>query len=62
MVPENVGYAMNLKGIKGEQACRQAPERMDAEELSGRSGNLPRDLSRGQEQRVGLEIRPFASR
>jgi putative ABC transport system ATP-binding protein len=53
-VLENVEYALNLKGVKGKEARRQAQELVDAVELSGRSSYLPRDLSGGQKQRVAI--------
>jgi putative ABC transport system ATP-binding protein len=53
-VLENVEYALNLKGLDGREAKRQAQELVDAVELSDRSGYLPRDLSGGQKQRVAI--------
>ena len=53
-VLENVEYALNLKGVDGKEARRQAQELVDAVELSDRSNYLPRDLSGGQKQRVAI--------
>lgn len=53
-VLENVEYALNLKGVSGKEARRQALELVDAVELSDRSSYLPRDLSGGQKQRVAI--------
>lgn len=53
-VVENVEYALNLKGIAGREARRQAQELVDAVELANRTDYLPRDLSGGQKQRVAI--------
>src|SRR5262245_8237548 len=51
---ENVEYALNLKGIKGIEARREAARLLDAVGLAERSRFLPRDLSGGQKQRVAI--------
>jgi putative ABC transport system ATP-binding protein len=51
---ENVQYAINLKGIKGSAAKKEAESLLDAVGLSDRAGYLPRDLSGGQKQRVAI--------
>ncbi len=51
---ENVEYALNLKGVKGTPARREASRLLDAVGLSERSSYLPRDLSGGQKQRVAI--------
>jgi len=51
---ENVQYAINLKGVKGPAAKKEAEELLDAVGLSDRAGYLPRDLSGGQKQRVAI--------
>ncbi len=53
-VLENVEYALNLKGIEGTEARRQAQALVEAVELGERAGYLPRDLSGGQKQRVAI--------
>ena len=51
---ENVEYALNVKGLKGKEARREAERVLDAVGLSDRKGFLPRDLSGGQKQRVAI--------
>jgi putative ABC transport system ATP-binding protein len=51
---ENVEYALNVKGVDGEDARREAERVLDAVGLSDRRGFLPRDLSGGQKQRVAI--------
>jgi putative ABC transport system ATP-binding protein len=53
-VLENVEYALNIKGIDGKEARRQAQGLVDAVELTNRANYLPRDLSGGQKQRVAI--------
>jgi putative ABC transport system ATP-binding protein len=51
---ENVTYALNLKGLRGARAQREAGRLLDAVGLSDRARFLPRDLSGGQKQRVAI--------
>ncbi len=51
---ENVEYALNVKGLKGAAARKEAERVIDAVGLSDRRGFLPRDLSGGQKQRVAI--------
>ena len=51
---ENVEYALNIKGVKGTAARRQAEAVLDAVGLAERKDFLPRDLSGGQKQRVSV--------
>jgi putative ABC transport system ATP-binding protein len=51
---ENVAYALNLKGVRGAAAHREAARLLDAVGLSDRARYLPRDLSGGQKQRVAI--------
>ena len=51
---ENVEYALNLKGVAGDDATRQARELIAKVGLADRSRFLPRDLSGGQKQRVAI--------
>lgn len=51
---ENIEYALNVKGIKGEEAAREAERVLRAVGLGERLGFLPRDLSGGQKQRVAV--------
>jgi putative ABC transport system ATP-binding protein len=51
---ENVEYALNIKGVKGTAARREAEAVLDAVGLAERKDFLPRDLSGGQKQRVAV--------
>jgi len=51
---ENVEYALNLKGVGGDDATRQARELIAKVGLADRCRFLPRDLSGGQKQRVAI--------
>lgn len=51
---ENVEYALNLKGIRGLPARREANELLERVGLQDRKRFLPRDLSGGQKQRVAI--------
>ena len=51
---ENVEYALNIKGVRGAEARKQAARWIDQVGLGDRSRFLPRDLSGGQKQRVAI--------
>jgi putative ABC transport system ATP-binding protein len=51
---ENVEYALNIKGVKGAAARREAEAVLEAVGLGDRKDFLPRDLSGGQKQRVAV--------
>ncbi|MEA2488680.1 MAG: putative transport system ATP-binding protein [Acidobacteriota bacterium] len=51
---ENVEYALNVKGVKGNDARREAERVIDAVGLGDRQHFLPRELSGGQKQRVAI--------
>jgi putative ABC transport system ATP-binding protein len=51
---ENVQYALNLKGVRGERARREAGALLESVDLGDRMEFLPRDLSGGQKQRVAI--------
>jgi putative ABC transport system ATP-binding protein len=51
---ENVEYALNVKGMKGGDARREAERVIDAVGLGDRQNFLPRELSGGQKQRVAI--------
>jgi putative ABC transport system ATP-binding protein len=51
---ENVEVALNLKGIKGAKAHKQAMALLEQVGLGNKAKNLPRDLSGGQKQRVAI--------
>jgi putative ABC transport system ATP-binding protein len=51
---ENIETTLNLKGIRGQAAKKQALKLLDQVELADRADNLPRDLSGGQKQRVAI--------
>lgn len=58
---ENVEYALNVKGVLGREARREAEAVLAAVGLEDRGDFLPRDLSGGQKQRVAI-ARALASR
>ncbi len=51
---ENVEYALNIKGVAGRGARREAERVLDEVGLADRRHFLPRDLSGGQKQRVAI--------
>ena len=51
---ENVEYALNVKGMRGDDARSEAERVIDAVGLTERKNYLPRDLSGGQKQRVAI--------
>jgi len=51
---ENVQYALNIKGLRGREARRQAERALESVGLTDRAQFLPRDLSGGQKQRVAI--------
>jgi putative ABC transport system ATP-binding protein len=51
---ENVEYALNVKGVRGQAAEREAARALDQVGLEDRKAFLPRDLSGGQKQRVAI--------
>jgi putative ABC transport system ATP-binding protein len=51
---ENVEYALNLKGVTGGDAAKQARVLIERVGLGDRAAFLPRDLSGGQKQRVAV--------
>lgn len=51
---ENVEYALNVKGVRGPEARKEAEALIDAVGLSDRRDFLPRDLSGGQKQRIAI--------
>jgi putative ABC transport system ATP-binding protein len=51
---ENVEYALNVKGLRGDEARKEAERAIEAVELGERRDFLPRDLSGGQKQRVAI--------
>jgi len=51
---ENVEYALNVKGIRGREAQKEADRVLDAVGLGDRKNFLPRDMSGGQKQRVAV--------
>jgi putative ABC transport system ATP-binding protein len=53
-VGENVELALDLKGIRGEKAKREAHRLLEQVGLAGKYGSFPSDLSGGQKQRVAI--------
>jgi putative ABC transport system ATP-binding protein len=51
---ENIEYALNVKGLRGQAAKLEAERVIAAVGLSDRGRFLPRDLSGGQKQRVAI--------
>jgi len=51
---ENVEYALNVKGVRGQAARTQALAVLERVGLADRMSFLPRDLSGGQKQRVAI--------
>jgi len=51
---ENVEYALNIKGVPGREARKEARRVLEAVGLGDRLRFLPRDLSGGQKQRVAI--------
>jgi putative ABC transport system ATP-binding protein len=51
---ENVEYALNIKGIRGPAARREAERLLEVVELADRRRVRSRDLSGGQKQRVAI--------
>jgi putative ABC transport system ATP-binding protein len=51
---ENVEYALNIKGVPGREARKEAQRVLEAVGLADRLRFLPRDLSGGQKQRVAI--------
>ena len=51
---ENVEYALNVKGVRGAAARKEAERVIEAVGLEERKDFLPRDLSGGQKQRVAI--------
>ena len=51
---ENVEYALNVKGVRGQAAHTQALAVLERVGLADRMSFLPRDLSGGQKQRVAI--------
>jgi putative ABC transport system ATP-binding protein len=51
---ENIHYALNLKGWRGDRVVREADRVLEAVGLGHRKHFRPRDLSGGQRQRVAV--------
>ncbi|WP_224367543.1 ABC transporter ATP-binding protein [Hyalangium versicolor] len=51
---ENVEFALNIKGVRGSDARKEAERVLCAVGLESRLNFLPRDMSGGQKQRVAL--------
>jgi len=51
---ENVEVALNIKGIRGRQAKKEAQKLLEQVGLADKVKELPRDLSGGQKQRVAI--------
>jgi len=53
-VSENIEFALNIKGVRGASAQKEAQRVIAAVGLEDRKNFLPRDLSGGQKQRVAI--------
>ena len=51
---ENVEYALNIRGIGGDEAKAEASRALGEVGLDDKADSLPRDLSGGQKQRVAI--------
>ena len=51
---ENIEVALNLKGIRGRTARRQAMDLLATVGIADKASNKPRNLSGGQKQRVAI--------
>lgn len=51
---ENVELALDMKGVKGRAAHREAMALLDEVGLANKARSMPRDLSGGQKQRVAI--------
>ena len=51
---ENVEYALNIKGLRGDDAHSEARRAIDQVGLADKADTLPRNLSGGQKQRVAI--------
>lgn len=51
---ENIETVLNLKGIRGKPAKRQAQQLLEQVGIVDKARKLPRDLSGGQKQRVAI--------
>ncbi len=51
---ENIEVALNLKGLRGAAARKEAQILLEQVGLGNKAKNLPRDLSGGQKQRVAI--------
>jgi putative ABC transport system ATP-binding protein len=51
---ENVEYSLNVKGVRGRAAAKEATRVLERVGLGDRLEFLPRDLSGGQKQRVAI--------
>ena len=51
---ENVEYALNIKGVKGRAARKEAARVLNEVGLAAKLHSMPRDLSGGQKQRVAV--------
>ena len=51
---ENVELALDMKGVKGRIARREAMALLDEVGLANKAKSMPRDLSGGQKQRVAI--------
>jgi putative ABC transport system ATP-binding protein len=51
---ENIEVALNLKGLRGAAARKEAQVLLEQVGLGNKANNLPRDLSGGQKQRVAI--------
>ncbi len=53
-VRDNIGFALELRGIDGYTRARQADQALETVSLHGYGDRLPSELSGGMQQRVGL--------
>jgi putative spermidine/putrescine transport system ATP-binding protein len=53
-VAENIGFGLDMRGVRGREAAQRIAGMVDTVQLTGLEQRYPRELSGGQQQRVAL--------